>query len=49
VTIQNGIVLATAGQITIDVFVPSPLPILGGGIAFSWSRRLRRRISQASA
>lgn len=49
VTIQNGIVLATTGQITIDVFVPSPLPILGGGIAFSWSRRIRRRISQASA
>jgi hypothetical protein len=49
VTIQNGIVLATSGQVTIDVFVPSPLPILGGGIAFSWSRRLRRRISQVSA
>jgi len=23
--------------------VPSPLPVLGGGIALSWSRRLRRR------
>lgn len=49
VTIRNGIVLATNGKVEIRVFVPSPLPILGGGIAFSWSRRLRRRLSQATA
>ena len=34
---------------TIDVVlgkpVPGPLPILGAGAAYSWSRRLRRRIS----
>lgn len=49
VTIRNGIVLATSGNVKIEVFAPSPLPILGGGIAFSWSRRLRRRLQQATA
>lgn len=49
VTIQNGIVLATSGNVKLNVLVPSPLPILGGGIAFSWSRRLRRRLRQAAA
>lgn len=28
-------------------FVPGPLPILGAGAAFGWSRRLRKRISQS--
>ncbi len=28
--------------------VPSPLPLLGAGAAFAWSRRLRRRIGSAS-
>jgi hypothetical protein len=37
------------GSLTIDSFnitepVPAPLPLLGAGAAFSWSRRLRRRI-----
>ena len=27
--------------------VPSPLPILGAGAAFGWSRRLRKRIAQS--
>ena len=27
--------------------VPGPLPVLGAGSAFAWSRRLRRRVSQA--
>ncbi|MEB3255093.1 MAG: hypothetical protein VKJ05_01765 [Synechococcaceae cyanobacterium] len=49
VTIRNGIVLATNGKVDLRVSVPAPLPILGGGIAFSWSRRLRRRLSQATA
>ncbi|MEB3334245.1 MAG: hypothetical protein VKP70_04600 [Cyanobacteriota bacterium] len=31
-------------QYTYDV--PAPLPILGGGAAFAWSRRLRRRIAK---
>ena len=26
--------------------VPSPLPLMGAGAAFGWSRRLRRRIQQ---
>lgn len=26
--------------------VPGPLPILGAGMAFAWSRRLRNRIRQ---
>jgi hypothetical protein len=25
--------------------VPGPLPLLGAGAAFGWSRRLRRRIA----
>ncbi|MEB3255446.1 MAG: hypothetical protein VKJ05_03555, partial [Synechococcaceae cyanobacterium] len=25
-------------------FVPAPLPLMGAGVAFSFSRRLRRRI-----
>ena len=28
--------------------VPGPLPILGAGSAFAWSRRLRKRVSSAS-
>jgi len=28
--------------------VPGPLPILGSGVAFAYSRRLRRRIQKAS-
>ena len=29
--------------------VPGPLPLLGAGAAFGWSRRLRRRISDGSS
>jgi MYXO-CTERM domain-containing protein len=29
--------------------VPGPLPLLGAGAAFGWSRRLRQRVKQASA
>lgn len=34
------------GTLTIGAFevVPAPLPLLGAGAAFSWSRRLRRRV-----
>jgi hypothetical protein len=35
-----------AGSFVTYNFVPGPLPILGAGAAFSWSRRLRKRISQ---
>jgi hypothetical protein len=28
--------------------VPGPLPILGAGAAFGWSRRLRRRLKRSS-
>ncbi|MFN9644370.1 MAG: hypothetical protein ACK6BG_04445 [Cyanobacteriota bacterium] len=35
-----------AGSFVTYTFVPGPLPILGAGAAFSWSRRLRRRISK---
>ncbi len=52
VTIKSGIVTATVGQIKISsnaqVGVPTPLPILGGGIALGWSRRLRRRLRMAA-
>ncbi len=52
VTIKSGIVTATEGNIKISsdaqVGVPTPLPILGGGIALGWSRRLRRRLRMAA-
>jgi hypothetical protein len=28
--------------------VPAPLPVLGGGVAIAWSRRLRRRLAAAA-
>jgi len=28
--------------------VPGPLPVIGIGAAFGWSRQLRRRVAQAS-
>jgi hypothetical protein len=28
--------------------VPAPLPVLGAGLAFSFSRRLRRRIKSSA-
>jgi len=31
-----------------SVPVPGPLPLLGGAVAFGWSRRLRRRLRRAS-
>jgi hypothetical protein len=37
---------ASAGGFFLDG-VPGPLPVLGAGSAFAWSRRLRRRVSQA--
>lgn len=49
VTIANGIVTATSGTVTIRLSVPAPLPILGGGIAFGWSRRMRRRLAERTA
>lgn len=45
VSIANGIVTDTTGTVTLILTVPAPLPILGGGIAFGWSRRLRRRVA----
>jgi hypothetical protein len=37
-----------AGSFVTYTFVPGPLPVLGAGAAFGWSRRLRRRISQTA-
>lgn len=37
----------TISNMTFTYDTPTPLPILGAGAAFGWSRRLRRRISQA--
>lgn len=34
---------------TITVEVPAPLPLLGAGSAFAWSRQLRKRIKQRSS
>jgi hypothetical protein len=37
------------GQINVYVNeVPGPLPLLGSAAAFSWSRRLRRRVSAST-
>lgn len=32
--------------VTLTERVPTPLPIMGAGIGFAWSRKLRRRITQ---
>ena len=38
-----------AGNIVLEYeYVPGPLPLLGAGAAFGWSRRLRRRISESA-
>jgi hypothetical protein len=37
-----------AGSFVTYTFVPGPLPILGAGATFGWTRRLRRRISQTA-
>jgi hypothetical protein len=34
--------------LTYDYDVPGPLPVVGAAAAFSWSRRLRRRVAQNS-
>ena len=34
-----------AGASNREVFVPGPLPVLGAGAAFGWTRRLRRRLA----
>lgn len=48
--------VATTGTATITNFrfiaeyeVPGPLPLLGAGAAFAWSRKLRNRLKSASA
>lgn len=48
ITVQNGEAVASSGAMTFSYPVPSPLPVLGGGMALAWSRRLRRRISLAN-
>jgi hypothetical protein len=38
-----------AGDIVLEYeYVPGPLPLLGAGAAFGWTRRLRRRISNSA-
>jgi hypothetical protein len=50
--LDNGFSLATiSGQFGLEyvyTYVPGPLPILGAGAAFGWTRRLRRRISKSA-
>lgn len=38
--------VGTGDTINVNV-VPGPLPVLGAGVAFGFSRRLRRRIRQS--
>ncbi|MFN9621791.1 MAG: hypothetical protein ACK587_02985 [Cyanobacteriota bacterium] len=41
--------LLLGGNIQLEYeYVPGPLPLLGAGAAFGWSRRLRRRITKVS-
>ena len=48
---DSSIYAATTGGLSIAPLssppseVPGPLPLLGAGAAFGWSRRLRRRLS----
>ena len=42
-----GATIASFG-VTLDQQVPGPLPLLGAGAAFGFSRKLRRRIKQAA-
>lgn len=38
-----------AGNIVLEYeYVPGPLPLLGAGAAFGWSRRLRQRITESA-
>lgn len=41
---SEGSVTISNFQFTPTADVPAPLPLLGAGAAFGWSRRLRRRI-----
>lgn len=39
-----------SGDIVLEYeYVPGPLPLLGAGAAFGWSRRLRKRISKSKS
>lgn len=44
--IATGVIATTA---SFDTSVPGPLPLLGAGAAFGWSRRLRKRLSRADS
>jgi hypothetical protein len=33
----------------IDAAVPGPLPLLGAGAAFGWSRKIRRQIKRSAS
>ena len=48
--VTSGVVTGFSDSMTQDVIndVPGPLPILGAGMAFGFSRKLRRRVSAAS-
>ena len=43
-----GILSITGFNDALEVQVPAPLPLAGGLAAFSWSRRLRRRINSST-
>lgn len=49
-TFDSGVFIASAAQRTPDApnaaSVPGPLPLLGAGTAFGWSRHLRRRVTK---
>ncbi len=46
--VTTGNVSAVTSLVSSDAPVPGPLPILGAGAAFGFSRKLRRRINQAA-
>ena len=42
--------MSFSGDIVLEYeYVPGPLPVVGAGVAFGWSRRLRRRISKSKS
>jgi len=46
--VKTGSVLNSFGDTYTQDAVPGPLPLLGAGIAFGFSRKLRRRISTSA-
>ena len=49
VTESNSLVTSVSNSWSQKTNVPGPLPLMGAGVAFGYSRKLRRRITTAKA